>query len=109
MAGVLPIETAMLEKLKVLGYAEVAWLGGSLWGSAGQVARGHEFHYSEITAESQPGGWLAAGLHGSPPFGPSPPVAVSAEIASWPVTFTCTGPLGRRRSHHFLCCCQERS
>ncbi len=61
MAGVLPIETAMLEKLKVLGYAEVAWAAGSLWGAAGQVARGHEFHYSEITAEPRPSGdWQPA-------------------------------------------------
>ena len=61
MAGVLPIETAMLEKLKVLGYAEVAWAADSLWGAAGQVARGHEFHYSEITAEPSPAdGWQPA-------------------------------------------------
>ncbi len=61
MAGVLPIETAMLEKLKMLGYAEVAWAADSLWGAAGQLARGHEFHYSEITAEPSPAdGWQPA-------------------------------------------------
>jgi cobyrinic acid a,c-diamide synthase len=61
MAGVLPIETAMLEKLKVLGYAEVAWARPSLWGAAGEVGRGHEFHYSEITAGLEPaGGWQSA-------------------------------------------------
>jgi cobyrinic acid a,c-diamide synthase len=61
MAGVLPIETAMLEKLKLLGYAEVAWAADSLWGAAGQLARGHEFHYSEITAEPGPAdGWQPA-------------------------------------------------
>ena len=61
MAGVLPVETAMLEKLKVLGYAEVAWAGPSLWGTAGQLGRGHEFHYSEITAEPAPAdGWQPA-------------------------------------------------
>jgi cobyrinic acid a,c-diamide synthase len=61
MAGVLPIETAMLEKLKVLGYAEVAWAGPSLWGAAGQLGRGHEFHYSEITVGPEPAdGWRPA-------------------------------------------------
>jgi cobyrinic acid a,c-diamide synthase len=49
LAGVLPIETVMLEKLKTLGYTEVAWQADCLWGAAGQKARGHEFHYSEIT------------------------------------------------------------
>jgi cobyrinic acid a,c-diamide synthase len=61
LAGVLPIETAMLEKLKVLGYTEVTWAADSLWGAAGEVARGHEFHYSQITAqEGRAGGWQPA-------------------------------------------------
>jgi cobyrinic acid a,c-diamide synthase len=61
LAGVLPIETAMLEKLKVLGYTEVAWTSDSLWAAAGEVARGHEFHYSQITAQDDPaGGWQPA-------------------------------------------------
>jgi cobyrinic acid a,c-diamide synthase len=66
LAGVLPIHTAMLPRLKVLGYAEVAWAGDSLWGTAGQVARGHEFHYSEIrhsdtgVKESWCDGWRPA-------------------------------------------------
>ena len=61
MAGVLPLETAMLGKLRVLGYAEVAWAADSLWGPAGQVARGHEFHYSRITSgERGAEGWLPA-------------------------------------------------
>ena len=61
MTGVLPIQTAMLEKLKVLGYAEVTWAAGSLWGAAGQMARGHEFHYSEITSDTcASDGWQPA-------------------------------------------------
>ena len=61
LAGVLPLQTAMLEKLKVLGYAEVTWAAGSLWGAAGQMARGHEFHYSEITSETcASDGWQPA-------------------------------------------------
>ncbi len=61
LAGVLPIQTAMLEKLKVLGYTEVTWAAGSLWGAAGQIARGHEFHYSEIVSDTcASDGWQPA-------------------------------------------------
>ena len=58
MAGVLPIWTAMLGKLKSLGYAEVTLLEDSLWGPRGATFRGHEFHYSEF-AEPFPAdsGW----------------------------------------------------
>ena len=51
LAGVLPIDVAMLRALKALGYAEVALLADGLLGPAGSVCRGHEFHYSEITAD----------------------------------------------------------
>ncbi len=51
MAGVLPLETAMLPRLKSLGYAEVSLAGDSLWGAAGDGCRGHEFHYSQIVAD----------------------------------------------------------
>lgn len=61
LAGVLPIDTAMLARLKVLGYSAVVWTADSLWGAAGQTARGHEFHYSEITADdSGAAGWRPA-------------------------------------------------
>jgi cobyrinic acid a,c-diamide synthase len=61
MTGVLPIDTAMLPSLKTLGYAEVALAGDSLWGHAGDVCRGHEFHYSEIVADdSRADGWRPA-------------------------------------------------
>ena len=61
LAGVLPIETAMLEKLKVLGYAEVTWAGRFAVGRGGRGRRGHEFHYSEITAEDgRADGWQPA-------------------------------------------------
>jgi cobyrinic acid a,c-diamide synthase len=61
LVGLLPIETAMLPKLRSLGYSEVAWRDDSLWGPAGQIARGHEFHYSHIVAdESSPDGWQPA-------------------------------------------------
>lgn len=48
MAGVLPIKTAMLAKLKILGYSEVTLREDSLWGPRGATFRGHEFHYSEL-------------------------------------------------------------
>ena len=61
MAGVLPLDTAMLPQFKALGYAEVVWAASTLWGEPGRVCRGHEFHYSEITADDAPGhGWRPA-------------------------------------------------
>jgi cobyrinic acid a,c-diamide synthase len=60
MAGVLPVETAMLKRLAALGYVEADACDGTLWsggGSAGTL-RGHEFHYSHIVAdESAREGW----------------------------------------------------
>jgi len=38
----------MLPKRKALGYRQVDFLTDSVAGPAGTVARGHEFHYSEI-------------------------------------------------------------
>jgi cobyrinic acid a,c-diamide synthase len=77
MAGVLPVQIVMLDRLKTLGYVEVSLRADSLWGPAGAVCRGHEFHYSEI-AESSPlpleegQGVRAAGVRGAPSPQPSP-------------------------------------
>lgn len=61
MAGVLPIRTAMLPKLRALGYAEVRWRVDSPWGSAGEAMRGHEYHYSEMVEGPGPtDDWEAA-------------------------------------------------
>ncbi len=61
LAGVLPVDVAMLRSLKALGYAEVSLLADGLWGPAGAVCRGHEFHYSEITGDdAQHHGWRQA-------------------------------------------------
>jgi cobyrinic acid a,c-diamide synthase len=61
MAGVLPLDTAMLPRLKTMGYTEVAFTADSPFGPAGQVCRGHEFHYSEIIAEdAESDGWRRA-------------------------------------------------
>ncbi|NMC74250.1 MAG: cobyrinate a,c-diamide synthase [Geobacteraceae bacterium] len=47
-AGIFPIATRMLPRRKALGYREVELISGSLIGPKGTVARGHEFHYSEM-------------------------------------------------------------
>jgi cobyrinic acid a,c-diamide synthase len=64
MAGVLPIETAMLGKLKSLGYVQAEAAPGTIWsaaGSAAAVLRGHEFHYSEIASDRAAAeGWQSA-------------------------------------------------
>jgi cobyrinic acid a,c-diamide synthase len=61
MAGVLPIDTRMLKRRKMLGYAQVELAADSLWGPPGWRCRGHEFHYSEIAADDSRGqGWQPA-------------------------------------------------
>jgi cobyrinic acid a,c-diamide synthase len=42
----------MLKRLKALGYREITLTAAGLLGPAGTQARGHEFHYSEIAAET---------------------------------------------------------
>jgi cobyrinic acid a,c-diamide synthase len=51
MAGIIPASTRMLDRLKSLGYVEATLKADSLWGSEGATLRGHEFHYSELTAD----------------------------------------------------------
>jgi cobyrinic acid a,c-diamide synthase len=107
LAGVLPIETAMLEKFKVLGYTEVTWAADSLWGAAGEVARGHEFHYSQISAQEHPaGGWQPAytvcrrrsepGLEG---------LFRGRILAGYVHLHWASRP---QAIHHFLSCCEKR-
>jgi cobyrinic acid a,c-diamide synthase len=38
----------MLPRRKALGYREIVMTGSTLIGRKGSVARGHEFHYSEM-------------------------------------------------------------
>jgi cobyrinic acid a,c-diamide synthase len=52
MAGVLPLQVRMLPRLKALGYREITLAAPTLLGPAGTTARGHEFHYSEISGET---------------------------------------------------------
>jgi len=46
--GVFPTRARMLPRRKALGYRQAELLGECLIGRSGDVARGHEFHYSEI-------------------------------------------------------------
>lgn len=48
LVGIFPVTIRMLPKRKALGYREVELSADSIFGPAGRVARGHEFHYSEI-------------------------------------------------------------
>jgi cobyrinic acid a,c-diamide synthase len=50
MVGLLPTAVHMLPRRLTLGYTEVCFSGSCPLGSAGQVARGHEFHYSTLAA-----------------------------------------------------------
>lgn len=50
LCGVLPIDTGMNHKLRSLGYRQVSFAADTPLGPKGTIARGHEFHYSEIIA-----------------------------------------------------------
>jgi cobyrinic acid a,c-diamide synthase len=65
LAGILPIETAMLKSRKALGYVEATPAADSLWtygtGNDSVRLRGHEFHYSKVTVDdSASDGWHPA-------------------------------------------------
>jgi cobyrinic acid a,c-diamide synthase len=47
--GAFSVRARMLPKRKALGYRQIEIVAGSVIGAAGSVARGHEFHYSEIS------------------------------------------------------------
>lgn len=48
--GVFPVATRMLPRRKALGYREAELAADAIIGPAGTIARGHEFHYSEMEA-----------------------------------------------------------
>jgi cobyrinic acid a,c-diamide synthase len=51
LVGLLPVWTKMRDRLKTLGYVEIGLMKDSLFGPGGTILRGHEFHYSELTAD----------------------------------------------------------
>lgn len=46
--GIFPVTTRMLPRRKALGYREIVMTRSTIIGRKGTVARGHEFHYSEM-------------------------------------------------------------
>lgn len=50
MAGILPGEAVLGDRLAALGYRELTLLRDGLFGPAGTRLRGHEFHYTRLTA-----------------------------------------------------------
>lgn len=48
-AGVFPVVTRMLNRRKSLGYREIELISDTCIGGKKLIARGHEFHYSEIS------------------------------------------------------------
>jgi cobyrinic acid a,c-diamide synthase len=59
MAGLLPLATRMLPRLRTLGYRAVTFNQDTPLGPAGTSARGHEFHYSEIAELTPAPGFMA--------------------------------------------------
>ncbi|MBU0987379.1 MAG: cobyrinate a,c-diamide synthase, partial [Proteobacteria bacterium] len=53
MTGCFPFVTAMSGRLKSMGYREITLTKDTVIGESGQTARGHEFHYSELTEISE--------------------------------------------------------
>ncbi len=49
MCDVFPVAASMKKRLSRLGYRQAVLQKDSLWGPAGTVMRGHEFHYSDIS------------------------------------------------------------
>lgn len=49
LVGMFPVRARMLPRRQALGYREVTMLVNTPLGPAGTTARGHEFHYSELT------------------------------------------------------------
>lgn len=52
MIGIFPFQTAMFPRLRSLGYREICLKTDTVLGNPGLRLRGHEFHYSGITADT---------------------------------------------------------
>ncbi|AIQ12244.1 cobyrinate a,c-diamide synthase [Paenibacillus durus] len=53
MVGLIPADVTMQDKLAALGYREATALRDCLLMEAGEVIRGHEFHYSKLTTDRE--------------------------------------------------------
>jgi cobyrinic acid a,c-diamide synthase len=47
--GIIPVEVAMTSRLAALGYVEATAVQDSILARKGDILRGHEFHYSQLT------------------------------------------------------------
>lgn len=68
MAGIIPATVTMQSRVAALGYREVTAQQDTLLLSAGECARGHEFHYSTMDyeqSESWPYAYKTVGLRGT--------------------------------------------
>jgi cobyrinic acid a,c-diamide synthase len=54
MAGLLPVRTVMCEQLQALKYKEVEVVKTGAFFQPGDRLKGHEFHYSRLTADEGP-------------------------------------------------------
>jgi cobyrinic acid a,c-diamide synthase len=60
LAGLVPAKTVMTDQRVRLGYVEVTLKADSLWGKAGTILRGHEFHYGKLLSDpsqAESSGW----------------------------------------------------
>jgi cobyrinic acid a,c-diamide synthase len=55
--GLLPSWVRIGNQLKTLRYVEAQLSASTIWGSAGEILRGHEYHYSELI---HPPNWVTA-------------------------------------------------
>ncbi len=71
MAGVIPREVRMQDRLAALGYREAVALTDTLLMPKGATARGHEFHYSVLVEEpaAEACAYELTGLRGTKPEG----------------------------------------
>jgi len=53
MVGCFPFQTRMSPRLRALGYREITLSRDTIIGTAGQVIRGHEFHYSALEEDTE--------------------------------------------------------
>jgi len=53
MVGLFPFDISLLSRIKALGYREIRLSAPCLLGQPGDVIRGHEFHYSELSQQDK--------------------------------------------------------
>mgnify|MGYP000891928624 CR=1 FL=1 len=87
MTGCLPAACRMDARLRALGYREAETVAPSLFGPAGTVVRGHEFHYSHLDP-------AATATTTELPAATAPPVPLLSAHALWTLRDRNGAPLG---------------